>query len=201
MLDDVCFAVFQEGYRGGFGADGDHLKKIEDILEALDCGYTMITLDCSEKIGRGIENLSCQAATAAYENLSTDYRNRIEHFYLGRGFAVGGGEYFFSKDELTRCALIYSGAVDFVREVYYDFLKKVEHPVDFELSIDETESVTSPEGHLFVAMELEHNRIEVTSLAPRFVGEFQKGIDYIGDLSQFEASAEAACGYRKAFRI
>lgn len=58
VLDEVCFAVFQEGYRGGFGADGDHLKTIPDIEEALHCGYTMITLDCSEKIGREIENLT-----------------------------------------------------------------------------------------------------------------------------------------------
>ena len=42
-------------------------------------------------------------------------------------------------------------------------------------------------GHLFVAMELRDRGIEITSLAPRFVGEFQKGIDYIGDLEQLEA--------------
>jgi hypothetical protein len=36
-------------------------------------------------------------------------------------------------------------------------------------------------------MELEYNRVEVTSLAPRFIGEFQKGIDYLGDISEFEA--------------
>jgi hypothetical protein len=186
VLDDVCFAVFQEGYRGGFGADGDHLKKIEDIREALDCGYTMITLDCSEKIGRGIENPGSRAAVDAYEKLSDGYRGRIERSYLGKGFVVSDEEYFFSIEELMRCALIYAGAVDFVKEVYYGCLKKAGYPVDFELSIDETESVTSAEGHLFVAMELEYYGVEVTSMAPRFIGEFQKGIDYIGDLSQFE---------------
>jgi len=33
---------------------------------------------------------------------------------------------------------------------------------------------------------LENNHVEVTSLAPRFIGEFQKGIDYIGDIAEFE---------------
>jgi len=33
---------------------------------------------------------------------------------------------------------------------------------------------------------LEKMGVEVTSLAPRFCGEFQKGVDYIGDLDQFE---------------
>ncbi len=186
VLDDVCFAVFQEGYRGGFGADGDHLKKTEDICEALNCGYTMITLDCSEKIGRGIEGLTQEEAAAAYEKLPRDYRMRIESSYLSKGFPVGDQKYYFSREELMRCALIYGSAIGFTSEVYHNQLKKAEHAVDFELSIDETESVTTAQGHLFVAMELEFYGIEVTSLAPRFIGEFQKGIDYIGDAAALE---------------
>jgi hypothetical protein len=186
VLDDVCFAVFQEGYRGGFGADGDHLKKPEDIADALGCGYTMITLDCSDIIGRGIEGLSDREAEAVYGSFPSEYRNRIENAYLSKGFPIGGEEYFFTRVELIQYALIYSKAVDFVREIYFDYLKKVDHPVDFELSIDETESVTTAQGHLFVAMELEYSKVEVTSLAPRFIGEFQKGIYYIGDFTEFE---------------
>ncbi len=187
VLDDVCFAVFQEGYHGGFGADGDHLKEIKDIEEALEAGYTMITLDCSEKIGRGIETLTHEALASAYEEFPRDYRTRIEEFYLNKCFPINGREYLFSKDELMRCALVYSGAVDFVRDVYYRQLKKTPSPVDFELSLDETESVTTALGHLFVSLELVDHNIKVTSLAPRFVGEFQKGIDYIGDLETFES--------------
>jgi len=186
VLDDVCFAVFREGYRGGFGADGDHLKRVEDIEEALSCGYTMITLDCSDRIGRGIDNLTDNDATGYYEKLPSEYRQRIEDSYLSKGFPIAEEEYFFSKEELIRCALIYSGVVDFVKEVYFQYLKKADHPVDFELSIDETESVTTAQGHLFVAMELSYHEVEVTSLAPRFIGEFQKGIDYIGDIDQFK---------------
>lgn len=186
VLDDVCFAVFQEGYQGGFGADGDHLKNIEDIQEALNCGYTMITLDCSEKIGRGVEDRSEADALIHYEKLPSEYRSRIENSYLSKGFLVGGEEYFFSKDELVRCALIYQGIISFVKEVYFALLKKAAQTVDFELSIDETESITTVWGHLFVAMELDYSNIEVNSLAPRFIGDFQKGIDYIGDISKFE---------------
>lgn len=186
VLDDVCFAVFQEGYRGGFGADGDHLKKAEDIQGALNCGYTMITLDCSEKIGRGVEGLTDQETANAYEKLPGGYRGRIEASYLNQVFMIGEQEYRFSSRELMQCALIYGSAVDFVKEIYFGYLQKADHAVDFELSIDETESVTTAQGHLFVAMELAYNEIEVASLAPRFIGEFQKGIDYIGDVTEFE---------------
>lgn len=199
VLDDVCFAVFQEGYRGGFGADGDHLKNVEDIQDALRCGYTMITLDCSERIGRGIDQLSIHDLAGAYEKLSSDYRARIENFYLSKGFPIEEEEYFFSKEELMRCALIYHGAVDFVKEVYFEALKQSAHPVDFELSIDETESITTAQGHLFVAMELADHNVEVTSLAPRFIGEFQKGIDYIGDINQFETQLKQHAAIARHF--
>ena len=186
VLDDVCFAVFQEGYRGGFGADGDHLKKTEDIRAALECGYTMITLDCSEKIGRGIEKLSVQELSEQYETLDQDYRKRIESSYLSKGFLIDGAAHGFNREELMQCALIYHGAIDYSNEIWKNCISCADHPVDFELSIDETESVTTVQGHLFVAMELEYCKINVTSLAPRFIGEFQKGIDYVGDPDELE---------------
>jgi len=199
VLDDVCFAVFQEGYRGGFGADGDHLKKPEDIREALDSGYTMITLDCSEKIGRGIEGFNAEDIAGAYEKLPQEYRSRIEAVYLSKCFPIGERNYSFRKEELMRCALIYCEAIEFTKEVYHSLLKKAERAIDFELSIDETESVTTAQDHLFVAMELEHGGVDVTSLAPRFIGEFQKGIDYIGDAAEFEDQLKQHAAIAKHF--
>jgi hypothetical protein len=186
VMDDVCFAVFQEGYRGGFGADGDHLKNADDIQSALACGYTMITLDCSEKIGRGIESLSSRELSERYGALNLAYRERIEFSYLSKGFLIDDVTYSFKREDLMRCALIYRGVIDYSTEIWRSCITNADHQVDFELSIDETESVTTAQGHLFVAMELDYNKVEVTSLAPRFVGEFQKGIDYIGDPIEFE---------------
>ncbi|MBR0600456.1 tagaturonate epimerase family protein [Sinanaerobacter chloroacetimidivorans] len=186
VLDDVCFAVFQEGYRGGFGADGDHLKQLDDIQDALSCGYTMITLDCSEKIGRGIEQLSKDEKLHLYEELPLEYRNRLENTYLNHVFSISSEQFSYRIEDLAECVLIYHKAIEFVGEVYHQYLMKADHAVDFELSIDETESVTTALGHLFVAMELIEQKVDITSLAPRFVGEFQKGIDYIGNSSELE---------------
>jgi hypothetical protein len=57
--------------------------------------------------------------------------------------------------------------------------------VDFEISIDETPFSTSPANHLFFIIELGQRGIRIDALAPRFIGEFQKGIDYKGDLAEF----------------
>ncbi len=61
---------------------------------------------------------------------------------------------------------------------------------ELEISVDETDSPTSALEHLFFALELKRRGIPVVSLAPRFVGSFEKGIDYIGDLNTFETELQ-----------
>ena len=54
------------------------------------------------------------------------------------------------------------------------------------MSIDETATPTTPLEHFFVAHELIRRGAKPATIAPRFCGDFQKGIDYIGDLAQFD---------------
>ena len=186
VLDDVSFAVFQEGYKGDFGADGDHLKVEADILDALHCGYTMITLDCSEKIGKGIDGLSPKEAASIYHNLPLALREHFEFKYLKNSFHINGYPINFTKEELIRNVLIYHEAISYITHIYKDYIVTAGRPIDFEISLDETESITSAYGHLLVASEIIDAGVNITSLAPRFVGDFQKGIDYIGNHEDFE---------------
>ncbi|MEE8340629.1 MAG: tagaturonate epimerase family protein, partial [Candidatus Neomarinimicrobiota bacterium] len=59
-------------------------------------------------------------------------------------------------------------------------------PFEVEMSVDETDRTTTPLEHLFIGLELKRMGVVVVSLAPRFVGDFEKGIDYRGDISKFE---------------
>lgn len=186
VLDAATWAVFQEGYRSGFSADGDHLKTEAEVKMALELGFTMITLDCSEKINNGASSMPEDQVEREYQNLPEEYRNAIETDYLGREFSVQDFKITFDKIELQRIALIYGEAMSFIKHIYFDLIKPAGRAVDFEVSIDETLTPTTPQAHFFVASELQKMGVEVTSLAPRFCGEFQKGVDYIGDLTQFE---------------
>src|SRR5262249_41986338 len=59
-------------------------------------------------------------------------------------------------------------------------------PFEIEVSVDETDLPTSPLEHLFFGMELMRRVVpNVVAVAPRFVGEFEKGIDYRGNLKEF----------------
>jgi len=84
-----------------------------------------------------------------------------------------------------KTSLIYHQAIDFAVSIYNEIIKTYPRQIDFEISIDETSVPTTPEAHFFVANELINRNVEILSLAPRFHGEFQKGIDYKGDIEEF----------------
>lgn len=199
VLDAACYAVFQEGYKDGFGADGDHLKKEEDIRMALDLGFTMLTLDCSDKIDHSIENLSAAGQEAKYAGLRPDVRSHYETLYLGQTFSIAGISITFDRETLIKNVLVYGSAIDFMEHVYNTYIKNADSEVDFEISIDETAAPTGPESHFFVAKELYGRGVTIYSLAPRFCGEFQKGIDYIGDIEQFEKEMPIHAGIADDF--
>ncbi|MCR4676311.1 MAG: tagaturonate epimerase family protein [Sphaerochaetaceae bacterium] len=183
VLDSATFAVFRNGFTTGWGADGDHVKTAEEVEYALTSGYTMITMDCSEHIDNTIEALSSEEVNKKYVKNA-----ELEALYLGKSFDIGNGVTIsFDEDLFRRTVLIYAEAVDYAEGIY----KKHVAPggvarADFEVSIDETMTPTIPAQHFFVSSELTRRGVKVATVAPRFCGEFQKGIDYIGDLDQFE---------------
>lgn len=186
VMDAASYAVIQEGYTGGFGADGDHLKLEEDIQMSLDLGFTMLTLDCSDHIRNEVEDMNEQELKDAYEKLPAEVRNHYEDRFLNQTFSVGEHQFHFDQTSLMKNVLIYGDAVKYMLFIYDKYIKNADRAVDFEISIDETLTPTAPEAHYFVARELYDRNVDIFSMAPRFCGEFQKGIDYIGDLQQFE---------------
>lgn len=176
VLDAATFAVFRAGFRDGFGADGDHLKKPEDIEYALSLGFTIITLDLSDHIRPGgVGDISA-----------------VRDIYIGKRFDAGEGlTVQYSEAELARCVCVYGEAVSFAAEMYGRFLADGKYDADFEVSIDETSVPTTPAEHFFVASELIRKGVKFATIAPRFTGEFQKGIDYIGDVADFTRDVDA----------
>lgn len=186
VLDCATWGVLQAGYQGGYGADGDQLKNADEIAGVLALGYSMITLDCSEKIDKSIADMSDAQVTEKYQALPETFRTAIETSYLDKEFSVGEFTITYNIEQLRRIVLTYAEALVFATYIYKTYLKNTPWPIDFELSIDETATVTTPQDHFLVANELKRQEVELTSVAPRFCGEFQKAIDYIGDMAEFE---------------
>jgi hypothetical protein len=166
-------ALWKCGYDGVWGADADHLKLPEHVDRTAAAGFCFFTIDPSEHVGKG-------ALTPELESL-----------YLGRKFeAPGLGALQFDRESLRRTAVKYGRALEHVG-VMSEHIRQTmgSRPFEIEISVDETDEPTTALEHLFIATELKLRRIpNVVSVAPRFVGEFEKGIDYKGNLHQFEAS-------------
>ncbi len=192
VLDCVTFAVFREDFQKGFGADGDHLKTDEEVEYALSTGYTMITLDCSEQIRNDVTGMTNAQVDEAYKPDAA-----LEALYCNQTFAVEDQAVVFDEQAFRRACLIYSAALDHAVHIYETHIKG--NPVDFEISIDETMTPTTPVEHYFVASELLRRGVKFATVAPRFCGEFQKGIDYIGDLKQFEAEMRVHAAIARKF--
>jgi hypothetical protein len=193
IVADATFLVFQEGYELGYGADGDHLKTIADIDAALVAGMPMITLDLSDVMTPRPAQWSAAKVDEEFGKLGDDTQRRVLAAYADRTFRVGSRQIAFSAREAKRCALMYLRALDFSREADGHIRSRRGKSYDLEISIDETTAPTLPEHHLFIAKELALRGVMVSSLAPRFVGEFQKGVDYIGDVGEFEKQFAVHC--------
>jgi hypothetical protein len=199
VVDDVTFLVLQEGFTTGYGADGDHLKTLDDINVAVDAGMAMITLDLTEKMNAAAEKWSQAEVEAAFAKLPANVQERIVGTYADRTFDVAGETITIAALEAKRCAVMYLAAMDFSKEVYELLRTRRGDAFDLEISIDETEAPTLPAHHLFIIRELLYRDVQVNSLAPRFIGEFQKAIDYIGDLAEFERQFRVHCAISKAY--
>ncbi len=169
---DVLNALVEENYIGNSGFDGDHLKSDEEIQYALDSGITMLTLDCSEHM-----------------NKDSSVKESIFDQFYNKSFFVNDMPIEYSdKNELNKIVSIYGGVIERVIDVWNKFPKVNKKEVTFEVSIDETDVPTDEKTHFLISKYIYDEGVKIDTLAPRFPGEFQKGIDYIGNIQEFKKS-------------
>jgi hypothetical protein len=194
VLDDAMWGVVQTGYRGGYAADADHLKTIDDTQPMLDVGFTMYTVDPGDLV----DNSAAQAEPADLaaripalpwpdlESTADDCRRR----YAGRTVHVagrhGGFELEIKPDDVLRAVAKYGRAIARTVALYRHLVGRCPRERwAFEVAVDETDTPTTAAEHFYVASELRRLGVRWDSLAPRFVGSFRKGVDYVGDLERF----------------
>ena len=198
VIADASFLVFQEGYEGGYGADGDHLKNLAGIKRALNAGMPMITLDLTEVMKPEVAGWDQRQVHEAFKKIRRDDQVRIRRDYASKTFRIGRNSVTVSLEEAEKCAVMYGPALDFAQKVDKFLKSKRGTEYDLEISIDETTTPTLPAHHLFIARELQVRGVSVTSIAPRFVGEFQKAIDYIGHIRDFDRQFSVHCDIARA---
>jgi len=203
VLDAASWGVFQAGWRGGFGADADHLKTADDVNRCVAAGYTFYTIDPGDYVESTADHgepslVRERMSTLPWSELETTAED-LRRAYLARPFDADGVRMAFDEDQLWRAAAKYGAAIAHTLVMYRQLSARMDgRPFELEMSVDETDTPTTPEQHYFVARELQRLRVPLVSLAPRFVGRFEKGVDYIGDLAAFEEDAARQAAIARA---
>lgn len=200
VLDDATWGAFQAGWRGSLGADADHLKTIEHIDLCIEAGFTFFTIDPgayvdAEADAASASIIECKLTELPWADLDSspaDLRAR----YGGRRFDLDDRRVELDRGAVARAAAKYGRAVAHVARLYRHLVDRG-IPFELEVSVDETETPTSLVEHIYIASELRRLGVQWVSLAPRYVGRFEKGIDYIGGLA---ALAEALAGHAAVAR-
>ena len=190
VMDEAVFGILQSGYDAGFGSDADHLKTPEDVDVTAAAGFTFFTIDPSAHVDDTVNAASEAELATRIEKMIADGVKGAADWkkkYLEKSFSVGKLTVRFDAVTLLRAAAKYGRAVAHAETIANHIAKRAPAH-ELELSVDETALPTSIAEHFFIAHELSERGVRLISLAPRFIGEFEKGIDYKGDLRAFEAS-------------
>jgi len=205
VIDDVTWGVLETGYRDGFGSDADHLKACADIDRCAEAGFTFYTIDPGDHVNNAADTMDAGALTEAFAALpwdaleSTPADARASAAQTSAPMA-DGRRLALTEADYVRAAVKYGAAVAHTAALYRHLVHRLgKEDFELEVSVDETDSPTTPEQHLVVASELARLGVAWVSLAPRFVGRFEKGVDYIGDLDDLEATFADHLAIARAF--
>jgi len=179
-------ALGAAGFAEPWGADADHLKTRADVDATADAGFVFFTIDPSDHVDQKADNYSRQQIEAKFQP------QPWTEDYLGKEVKLDGAPPI-KFDDLTvrRAAVKYGKAIAHAIELA-GYIKsaaaKRRQPHEIEISVDETDQPTTLAEHYIIADQLMRAGVNLVSLAPRFIGELEKGIDYIGDPRKLERS-------------
>lgn len=190
VMHDAIEGMKQAGWTGKTGADADHLKTNEDVDRTAVAGFTFFTIDPSGNVDEHSDSYD----EATLRDKFSGIRDTIEWFdkYLGKSVKLATGT-TISLDEQAcmRCAVKYGAAINRATALA-DYIKTVQESAgrdyEIELSVDETDQPTTLAEHYIIADQCVSRGMKLVSLAPRFIGELEKGVDYKGDVAALEAS-------------
>jgi hypothetical protein len=190
VLNDATWGTFQAGWRGGVGADADHLKTPADIDACTAAGYSFYTIDPGAYVDSEVDTAAPEivrqkVAALPWQELESSAAD-TERRYAGQRIALEDSAIDLDAAALWRAAAKYGRALAHVAAMYRHLAAKGV-PFELEVSVDETETPTTHAEHVYVAGELKRLGVQWVSLAPRYVGSFEKGVDYIGDLAALRA--------------
>jgi len=171
-------AVKALGWTSPYFLDADHinLKTVDRFIAPCD----FFTLDVADEIGKPAKPEDVDAFVARHPELVGEVTiPRIDAPFQTDGAFVKG------------VANKFLAAVQDAGKIYrYLVEKKGEGNFVPEVSMDETDAPQTPVELLIILAAIADEKIPIQTIAPKFTGRFNKGVDYVGDVAQFTKEFE-----------
>ena len=167
-------AVKELGWSKPFHIDADHIRLeiVDEFIESSD----FYTLDVAESIGHAASDEDVNAFVERHPELV----GHIEIPGISEPFET-------SREEIERIARKFLKAVQDAGAIYRHVASvKGEGNFIAEVSMDETDTPQTPPELLVILAAIADEKIPAQTVAPKFTGRFNKGVDYVGDVAQFE---------------
>lgn len=171
-------AVKALSWKHPYFVDADHIgvKSVDHFIDSAD----FFTLDVADFIGKSAEKESIDAFTSKCSRYLGDLKipGIDESFHITKEIIETiAGKYLFAAEEAGR---IYRHILE----------KKGEGNFVVEVSMDETDAAQTPIELFFILAAISFEKIPVQTIAPKFSGRFNKGVDYVGNVDQFAQEFE-----------
>ena len=199
VLDDATWGAFQAGWTKPVGGDADHLEQLDDIDDTAAAGFVFYTLDPKAEVDPEAEHADAAAIQQKVEaidwaGLESDLAT-FTKTYAGKRIDLEHQAIELDEESVLRAMAKYGPSLAHSMAMYRRLMEKgIDCEVEF--AVDETDYPTKPAEHVVVVSELKRLGMDFVSFAPRFVGRFEKGVEYIGDIDElkrdFEIHAEIA---------
>lgn len=166
-------AVKQLGWKQPFFLDADHINLHTYERFVAPCDF--FTMDVADNIGQKSDASEIQRFLDRHPELIGEITiPRIDApFGIDRAFA-------------ERTAKQFLAAVQHAGEIYRALvMAKGEGRFVTEISMDETANPQTPPELLIILAAVADENIPIQTIAPKFTGRFNKGVDYVGDIAQF----------------
>ncbi len=174
VYDAAANAVKALGWEKGWHVDADHIR-LETVERFLPCS-DFFTIDVADSIGKP----AAPEDVKAFADRHPELVGTISIAHIETPFQT-------TREEVERVAGKYLLAVQDAGKIYRHIATaKGEGNIIAEVSMDETDAPQTPPELLIILAALADEKVRVQTIAPKFTGRFNKGVDYVGDLVQFE---------------
>jgi hypothetical protein len=173
LRDEADAAVKDLAWSDNYRVDADHIT-LATVDRFIDCS-DFFTLDVGDAIG---ERASDQQIAAFVKRHGK---------YIGTLKIPGAGSFEVTRETIEGVAATFLKAVNTAGEIYRHIVaEKGAGNFVPEVSMDETENPQTPLEMFFILAAIADEGIPAQTIAPKFSGRFNKGVDYVGDVVQFE---------------